>query len=64
VPQIYAMIHANMGNAIRLLWTTTWHAIVVWCLVDPVCAAAIYAGLTPVLRRMAIRKITPVVEAA
>jgi hypothetical protein len=29
-----------------------------------VCAAAIYAGLTPVLRRMVIRKITPVVEAA
>jgi phosphate/sulfate permease len=53
------MIHANMGNAIRLLWTTTWHAIVVWCLVAPVCAAAIYAGLTPVLRRMVIRKITP-----
>jgi uncharacterized protein (DUF2062 family) len=64
VPQIYAMIQANMGNAIRLLWTTTWHAIVVWCLVGPVCAAAIYAGLTPVLRRMVIRKITPVVEAA
>jgi hypothetical protein len=64
VPQIYAMIHANMGNAIRLLWTTTWHAVVVWCLVAPVRAAAIYAGLTPVLRRMVIRKITPVVEAA
>jgi uncharacterized protein (DUF2062 family) len=64
VPQIYAMIHANMGNAIRLLWTTTWHAIVVWCLVAPVCAAAIYVGLTPVLRRMVTHKITPVVEAA
>jgi uncharacterized protein (DUF2062 family) len=64
VPQIYAMIQANMSNAIRLLWTTTWHAIVVWCLVGPVCAAAIYAGLTPVLRRMVTPKITPVVEAA
>lgn len=58
------MIHANMGTAIRLLWTTTWHAIVVWCLVAPACAAAIYAGLTPMLRRMVTRKITPVVEAA
>jgi hypothetical protein len=64
VPQIYAMIHANMGNAIRLMWTTTWHAIVVWCLVAPVCAAAIYAGLTLVLRRMVTRKIPPVIEAA
>ena len=58
------MIHANMGNAIHSLWTTTWHAIVVWCLVAPVCAAGIYAGLTPVLRRMVTRKITHVAEAA
>jgi uncharacterized protein (DUF2062 family) len=64
VPQIYAMMHDNMGNAIRLLWTTTWHAIIVWCLVAPVSAAAIYASLRPVLRRMVTRKITPVVEAA
>jgi hypothetical protein len=46
------------------MWTTTWHAIVVWCLVAPVCAAAIYAGLTLVLRRMVTRKIPPVIEAA
>ncbi len=64
VPQIYAMIHSNMGDAIRLLWTTTWHAIAVWCLLAPVCAAAIYAGLTPALRRMLTRKIAPIVEAA
>jgi uncharacterized protein (DUF2062 family) len=64
VPQIYAMIHANMGNAIRSLWTTTWHAIVVWCLVAPVCAAALYAVLTPALRRAVTRKIPGVAEAA
>jgi uncharacterized protein (DUF2062 family) len=64
VPQIYAMIHRNMGNAIRSLWATTWHAIVVWCLVAPLFAAAIYAVLTPALRRAARRKITSVAEAA
>src|SRR5262249_34906991 len=56
VPQIYAMIHASMGEAIRFLWTTTWHAIVVWCLVAPVCAATVYAVLVPVLRR-ALRRV-------
>jgi uncharacterized protein (DUF2062 family) len=64
VPQIYAMIHSDMGNAIRSLWATTWHAILVWCLVAPLFTAAIYALLTPALRRAARRKIAPVAEAA
>jgi uncharacterized protein (DUF2062 family) len=51
VPRIYAMIHANMGEAIRTLWTTTWHAVIVWCLVAPILAAAIYVTLVPILRR-------------
>jgi uncharacterized protein (DUF2062 family) len=62
--QIYAMIHANMGNAFRSLWTTTWHAVVVWCLVAPLCAAGVYAVLTPALRRAARRKFARVAEAA
>jgi uncharacterized protein (DUF2062 family) len=64
VPQIYAMIHFDMGDAMRSLWATTWHAIVVWCLAAPLFAAAIYAVLTPALRRAARRKITSVAEAA
>jgi uncharacterized protein (DUF2062 family) len=52
VPQIYAMIHASVWNAIRLLWTTTWHAIVVWCVVAPVVTGIVYIILTPVLRRV------------
>jgi uncharacterized protein (DUF2062 family) len=64
VPQIYAMIHSSMGNAIRSLWAATWHAIVAWCLVAPLFTAAIYAVLTPALRRAALRNITPVAEAA
>jgi len=64
VPRIYGMMHANMGSAIRSLWTTTWHAIVMWCLVAPVCAVALYAILMPALRRAAPRKIPSVAEAA
>jgi uncharacterized protein (DUF2062 family) len=58
VPQIYAMIHASMMDAIRLLWTTTWHAMVVWCLVAPVFTALVYAPLVPALRRI-LRRQTP-----
>src|ERR1700694_5110648 len=32
-PQIYGMIHASAWNAIKLLWTTTWHAMVAWGLI-------------------------------
>jgi uncharacterized protein (DUF2062 family) len=64
VAQIYAMIHANMWGAIGSLWTTTWHAIVVWCLIAPLCAAVLYAILAPLLRRVARRKIPTVAEAA
>jgi uncharacterized protein (DUF2062 family) len=52
VPQMYALIHANVWNAIRLLWTTTWHAIVVWCVVAPIIAGFVYIILAPVLRRV------------
>ena len=51
VPQIYALIHASAWNAAKLLWTTTWHAIVVWGLLAPVFVGFVYAILTPVLRR-------------
>src|SRR6202023_313408 len=58
VSQIYAMIHANMWSAIRSLWTTTWHAIVVWYVVAPMFAGIAYGILAPALRR-ALRKQTP-----
>jgi uncharacterized protein (DUF2062 family) len=64
VPQIYAMTHASLTGAVRALWTTTWHAIVVWCLVAPLAAIVLYWILTPVLRRIARRKIISVPEAA
>ena len=57
VSQIYAMIHASVWNAVKLLWTTTWHAIVVWGLGAPVLVALIYVILIPLLRRLLRRQI-------
>lgn len=64
VPQIYGMIHASVGGAIRALWTTTWHAIVVWSLLAPIAGVILYFVLVPVLRRVARRKLVSVPEAA
>jgi len=50
VEQIHAMIRADVWQAMRLLWTTTWHAIAVWCLMAPAFVAALYAILAPALR--------------
>ncbi len=64
VPQIYAMIHANMAEAIHTLWTTTWHAIVVWCLLAPLAAVLVYTALVPALRRALHRQTRPAAEHA
>jgi uncharacterized protein (DUF2062 family) len=63
VSQIYAMIHANMWDAIRSLWTTAWHAVIVWCLLAPVFVAIVYAVLAPVLRRVLRRQTSRAAEA-
>lgn len=52
VPQIYQMAHANLWGAIRLLWSTTWHATVVWALMAPFFAAVLYFLLVPIFRRI------------
>lgn len=57
-PQLQALIRAGVWQAIRLLWTTTWHAMVVWLLIAPVFIAAIYVILVPLLRH-ALRKQAP-----
>lgn len=52
VTQIYAIAHANLWGAIKFLWETTWHAIVVWTILAPLATAGIYGMLVPVLRRV------------
>lgn len=56
VPQVYALIHASAWNALKLLWTTTWHAMVAWGLLAPVFVIVTYFILTPVLRRVLRRQ--------
>jgi uncharacterized protein (DUF2062 family) len=51
VPQIHALFRAGMWLAIKLLWTTIWHAIIVWGMMAPVFVALLYVILTPLLRR-------------
>lgn len=62
VTHIVAMVRASFWDATRLLWTTIWHGVVVWCLVAPVFVALAYVTLVPLLRR-ALRT-TAKVEAA
>jgi uncharacterized protein (DUF2062 family) len=57
-PQLHALVHAGAWQVIRLLWTTTWHAMVAWLLVAPTMVAAIYVILVPLLRH-ALRKQAP-----
>ncbi len=59
VPQIYAMIRANLWGAIKFLWSTTWHAIVVWALVAPFFVALLFAVLAPTFRRVLRRQRFP-----
>lgn len=55
VPQITAMAHESLWHTIHALWTTIWHAIVVWSLLAPFAIGLIYVVLVPLLRR-ALRK--------
>ncbi len=51
VPQIYGLFRAGAWLAIKLLWTTIWHAIIVWGMIAPVFVGSVYAILIPLLRR-------------
>lgn len=64
IPQMFDLIHASVWNAIRLLWTTTWHAIVAWGLLAPLAVGGIYLVLMPLLRRALRRQIQAAPEAA
>ncbi|MGB7729332.1 MAG: DUF2062 domain-containing protein [Candidatus Acidiferrum sp.] len=52
VPKIYELVRMNLWGAVKLLWTTTWHALVVWLLIAPFVVALIYILLLPAFRRV------------
>jgi uncharacterized protein (DUF2062 family) len=51
VTQLRVVIHGNFWRAVHALWSTTWHAIVVWSLLAPAFIALIYFILKAILRR-------------
>jgi hypothetical protein len=52
VTQIVAMVRESFWGASRVLWTTIWHAVVVWCFAAPVFVGFTYLFLVPALRRV------------
>ncbi len=55
LPQLAAFVKNEPLNAIKTLWTTTWHASVVWLLCATVLIPTLTFALTPVFARL-IRK--------
>jgi hypothetical protein len=55
ISQIVSMGRANFWGSIKLLWNTTWHAVVVWALLAPFAVGLIYLVLLPLFRRVAKR---------
>ena len=53
LPQILAMVKANVWHAVTSLWVATMHAIAVWALVAPVAVWVIYRVLKPVVQKVA-----------
>ncbi len=47
LPQILAMVRADVWHAITALWVATMHAIAVWTLIAPVAVYLIYKILLP-----------------
>lgn len=52
IPQILAMSKTDLPGTVKLLWATTWHAIVIWGALAPFAIALIYFVLAPLLRRV------------
>ncbi len=53
LPQILAMVRADVWHAITALWVATMHAIAAWMLIAPVALYLIYKTLSAILRRLA-----------
>ena len=64
VPQIYGLFHAGAWMAVKLLWTTIWHAMVVWGMIAPVFIGLVYLILVPLLRRAMRQQAMPAARPA
>ena len=61
LPQLATFVTNEPLNAIKTLWTTTWHASVVWLLCAAVLIPTLTFALTPVFATL-IRRRTPTAE--
>jgi len=55
IPHIYRMAHADLWGAVKFLWSTTWHAMVVWFVLAPLSTVLVYYVFVPVFRHVARR---------
>jgi uncharacterized protein (DUF2062 family) len=58
-PRIYCLFQAGAWIAVKLLWSTIWHAFVVWGMMAPVFVGLVYTILLPLLRRALRREVNP-----
>lgn len=56
--QVVAMIKADIWSTIKFLWDTTFHALVVWCMIAPVVIVILYYLFLPLVRRLPFKSET------
>ena len=50
--KVVGMIKEDVWAAIKFLWDTTLHAVVVWCILAPILVAILYYLLLPLVKRL------------
>jgi uncharacterized protein (DUF2062 family) len=50
---IFESIKRSAWQTTKTYWTTSWHAMVAWCLVGPLAIWVMYVLLAPTLRKLA-----------
>ncbi len=50
--QVAGMIKEDVLAAIKFLWDTTLHAVVIWCILAPILVAILYYLLLPLVKRL------------
>ena len=50
--QILVMAKTNLQATVAVLWSTTWHAIVIWAMFAPAATAILYLILLSLVRRV------------
>ncbi len=57
--RVVGMIQEDVWAAIKFLWDTTLHAVVVWCILAPILVAILYYLLLPLVKRLPFKLADP-----